>query len=70
MEKNFKLGDIIISGPNEYQIVSIYLDKRACDGYSSMVGLYSDKYKEVIAAMPGNSITEYLNNLLIDWKRK
>lgn len=69
MKHEWKIGDIIESGPNTYQLVHIYLDKRTWNGYSVMVGLYSKEHNEVIAAMPGNDVTKYLNNLLIDWKK-
>lgn len=70
VEKDIKIGDTIISGPNEYKLVNIYLDERIYNGYTKLIGLYSDQYKEVIAANKANNVTEYMNNLQIEWERK
>ncbi|MFP3728187.1 hypothetical protein U8V72_23695 [Priestia filamentosa] len=71
MERKLKNGDVIVvEGKTEYEIITIYLDQRAWNGYSEMVGLYHKEYKEVIAAMPVKNIKEYFEKFEMDWEFK
>ncbi|MCK2000130.1 hypothetical protein MZM54_01865 [[Brevibacterium] frigoritolerans] len=70
VEKEIKIGDSIISGQNEYKLINIYLDERIYNGYTKLIGLYSEQHNEVIAANRAYNATEYMNNLKLEWVRR